>query len=70
MKGLKIYCTTFNNDGDFPEEEIGTITTYKGEALAKAKEKPDYYALTFVALWEDGKRIKYNIEENDPRGGK
>lgn len=65
---MKIYCTTFNNDGDFPEEEIATITTDKNKALAKAKEKPDYYALAFVALWENGERIKYNIEENDPEG--
>ena len=58
-----IYCVLFLNDGDFPEMEVGLITTNEWEAKAKKKEKPDYYAISRIVKWKPSDVKEYETEK-------
>jgi len=64
-RGIRIYCVSFFNDGEFPERNISLITLDKEEAFVEKKKKPDYYALATVSLWIDGKMITHNIKDGE-----
>ena len=59
---MLIYCVIFENDGDFPEMEIGLITTNEWEAEAKKKEKPAYYAISRIQKWKPSDVKEYETD--------
>ena len=60
---MKIYCVTYENDGDFPEKEIALITTSKHEAKEAKRKKPEEYALSHIAVWENQKDKSYQRQD-------
>ena len=60
-----IYVVTFDNDGDFPDKEIGLVTIHKYLAMQKIYDRPKTYALSMIQEWEDNKLLTTTIYNDD-----